>query len=661
MKAYQIKIAVKKISPPVWRRCIIPSGITFAQLSVILNEITGWDKECYYEFEFYQRKQQLRENHDDSLFKPSWQYDLLEASETYIDEFMEQEEWFSYLKRDELKYRVTIEKTLDRDEAYPCILKYKGECPGAMSVEPLDKTNAELKKKFSVTYGESRFQQQWELYEMLGRGEYGLYGSRNPVNDEGKIHRSADPKLKSIAELFADKFMNAASKHVDGQGNVQPSDELEKEWNNIYSEYRDHLEKTIREQIYGKSAEIIPKRRGIRVKDALECYPKTDLLHYAKELGIRRVSGLNKAELAEKIANEILSPSVMKKRMSMLSDAEIQLFEKLLDCVNLYEPTEEEDEVLQTLYCWDYVVTDYRDRIEVPVDVENVYKKISTLAFHENRKKMVWMKKCLEVLVSLYVVAPVKIFRRLYRRHPDFKVDTEELVRIFHMLPDEENPCALVGDKIVHKEALNDDLYLKIEELQEGKDFYIPSLREIEDYAEHRYFSEEKSYQKLGEFLMSVLKVDPERTDYMLFEIFQKIDMDDKLQDILDDFKKKGIVFPDDKAFFDFCRIMSEVNNNTRMFINRGHKPLEICGRTGIKGGMPTIVPGSTNAAKLLNGSQAQLEEMGINVDFDPNAREIPAAVLSNGTVRTGTRKIYPNDPCPCGSGKKYKKCCGRL
>ena len=22
-------------------------------------------------------------------------------------------------------------------------------------------------------------------------------------------------------------------------------------------------------------------------------------------------------------------------------------------------------------------------------------------------------------------------------------------------------------------------------------------------------------------------------------------------------------------------------------------------------------------------------------------------------------RKIYPNDPCPCGSGKKYKKCCG--
>jgi hypothetical protein len=26
----------------------------------------------------------------------------------------------------------------------------------------------------------------------------------------------------------------------------------------------------------------------------------------------------------------------------------------------------------------------------------------------------------------------------------------------------------------------------------------------------------------------------------------------------------------------------------------------------------------------------------------------------------TKPKKIYPNDPCPCGSGKKYKKCCGR-
>ena len=30
-----------------------------------------------------------------------------------------------------------------------------------------------------------------------------------------------------------------------------------------------------------------------------------------------------------------------------------------------------------------------------------------------------------------------------------------------------------------------------------------------------------------------------------------------------------------------------------------------------------------------------------------------------NKTIRKG-KKIGRNDPCPCGSGKKYKKCCGR-
>ena len=33
---------------------------------------------------------------------------------------------------------------------------------------------------------------------------------------------------------------------------------------------------------------------------------------------------------------------------------------------------------------------------------------------------------------------------------------------------------------------------------------------------------------------------------------------------------------------------------------------------------------------------------------------------LQKGPVKRMEAKIYPNDPCPCGSGKKYKQCCGR-
>ncbi|MDD7177588.1 MAG: SEC-C metal-binding domain-containing protein, partial [Lachnospiraceae bacterium] len=34
---------------------------------------------------------------------------------------------------------------------------------------------------------------------------------------------------------------------------------------------------------------------------------------------------------------------------------------------------------------------------------------------------------------------------------------------------------------------------------------------------------------------------------------------------------------------------------------------------------------------------------------------------LAAAPKKRETKKVYPNDPCPCGSGKKYKQCCGRL
>lgn len=37
--------------------------------------------------------------------------------------------------------------------------------------------------------------------------------------------------------------------------------------------------------------------------------------------------------------------------------------------------------------------------------------------------------------------------------------------------------------------------------------------------------------------------------------------------------------------------------------------------------------------------------------------KELYAEQKKSGTIVKGP-KVYPNDPCPCGSGKKYKKCC---
>ena len=45
---------------------------------------------------------------------------------------------------------------------------------------------------------------------------------------------------------------------------------------------------------------------------------------------------------------------------------------------------------------------------------------------------------------------------------------------------------------------------------------------------------------------------------------------------------------------------------------------------------------------------------------FDEERRKELYKEQKSSTTVVKEDKIYPNDPCPCGSGKKYKKCCGR-
>ncbi|MBQ8591372.1 MAG: SEC-C domain-containing protein [Lachnospiraceae bacterium] len=53
-----------------------------------------------------------------------------------------------------------------------------------------------------------------------------------------------------------------------------------------------------------------------------------------------------------------------------------------------------------------------------------------------------------------------------------------------------------------------------------------------------------------------------------------------------------------------------------------------------------------------------ELEEWNNILDEDRRKELYREQKLSTTVVKE--EKVYPNDPCPCGSGKKYKKCCGK-
>jgi SWIM/SEC-C metal-binding protein len=50
---------------------------------------------------------------------------------------------------------------------------------------------------------------------------------------------------------------------------------------------------------------------------------------------------------------------------------------------------------------------------------------------------------------------------------------------------------------------------------------------------------------------------------------------------------------------------------------------------------------------------------LGIEPDKPENISDLEK--LLGSQQPTKSEKIGRNDPCPCGSGKKYKKCCGSL
>ena len=60
---------------------------------------------------------------------------------------------------------------------------------------------------------------------------------------------------------------------------------------------------------------------------------------------------------------------------------------------------------------------------------------------------------------------------------------------------------------------------------------------------------------------------------------------------------------------------------------------------------------------EMVHATLEQLGEQQFAPDMPPQEEEAPEV---NITFHRETPKVGRNDLCPCGSGKKYKKCCGK-
>ena len=118
-KIYQLKITLKDIEPPIWRRVLVQNGITFNKLHKIIQATFGWLDYHLFDFRFG----------DTIIWIPDPEYTAgelygpevkdLNARRTKIDDLLAPGSRFIYRYDfgDEWKHEVVVEKILIPDNA----------------------------------------------------------------------------------------------------------------------------------------------------------------------------------------------------------------------------------------------------------------------------------------------------------------------------------------------------------------------------------------------------------------------------------------------------------------------------------------------------------------------------------------------------------------
>ena len=168
-------------------------------------------------------------------------------------------------------------------------------------------------------------------------------------------------------------------------------------------------------------------------------------------------------------------------------------------------------------------------------------------------------------------------------------------------------------------------------EQQKGKPYYIPNKEKLLKYADSLYFEKTKEYFDLFKFIKNELvNGDEQLADTICDDIQVNIESSASLTEIFNEFDRRKVYFDNDKQAEQAVKLIMELSNHTRLWENKGHTPNELF---------------TTLEKPHLKPLPAE------RFEYD-NFRSI-----KTGTFVTG-EKTDRNDPCPCGSGKKYKKCC---
>ena len=212
------------------------------------------------------------------------------------------------------------------------------------------------------------------------------------------------------------------------------------------------------------------------------------------------------------------------------------------------------------------------------------------------------------------------------------------------------------------------DCVIEIKRNQQGKPYYVPDKNHLLEYVDPCYCEDTPEMRKLRAFLKGNCDMSDEREAVVFEELLRGARLAAiQLADVLEYLDNLGVRLKSQRDVERFTALYNAFHNTTRMPCNRGYTPDEMMRVMPPKEGFKSLSLGP-NIKKYLQTGEMDIEDFRkqiLTMDLPSEAMRFDllkqlADIKPSASQPEKQKKVGRNDPCPCGSGKKYKRCCGK-
>lgn len=356
------------------------------------------------------------------------------------------------------------------------------------------------------------------------------------------------------------------------------------------------------------------------LEDVLSMRTVAELKELAKGFYVKGTSRMNKAALTDAVILALEEPERLAELLYIIDAPTYALFRRASESpepIHIKAMRSKQHAVLTAL-CY-MVCEELPDgiRISVPNQVRTAFEHLKADGFIKRKARFDLLHNYAMATTHLYGAISQDDFVAIFNAQNSHRTTVEELFPALIRHIAVEAPYCFWDEYIVCEEFEENDFVDVKDLLREcgDKPRYIPDKKELLRYADWDYYESTPQTDALKQFLAGK-KQALASVEEVVDEIHYACIVDAGTQqifDILDEFH----ITLEEHELNKFASIITAVHNNTRLWANKGHTPNELFSIYGK-----------------------------------------PALRVMNKTV--SQKKIGRNEPCPCGSGKKYKKCCGR-